>query len=470
MPNNPTKKPILLSEEYITGCSYTSKDLLPEVKASDNPLKIDWEQILYSLTELSPFPIGIVCLKSEQILFKNKLLAPFFGIDSSQIFDKIIPELYAQPALWTQLVNKLKSGNLINSYAVEVKKTNGDTFKVQISAKVVNYEEKLAALFIFTNNTEQLKTQQENLLFTNTVEAQPADLLRDADTALYRAKEESQTGHIVFDTTMYHRAVTLLQLETDLRWAIERQELCLYYQPIICMKTGTITGFEALVRWQHPERGLISPGEFIPIAEETGLIIPIGQWVLTESCQQLRQWQLQFPAIKPLTVNVNLSGKQFSQPHLIEQITQILEDTSLNPSNLKLEITETAIIASPEKAASVLKQLKAFGLQVCIDDFGTGYSSLAYLHNFPIDVLKIDRSFINHIDSDTEQFAIVRAIATLADNLGMSVVAEGVETIDQLVQLKLLQCQQAQGYLFSKPLDQEQARILLASEQSFFRS
>ncbi|ACC85009.1 EAL and GGDEF domain-containing protein [Nostoc punctiforme] len=298
---------------------------------------------------------------------------------------------------------------------------------------------------------------------------QPADLLRDADTALYRAKEQSQAGHIVFDTTMYDRAVELLQLETDLRWAVERQELCIFYQPIICIKTGKITGFEALVRWQHPERGLISPTEFIPVAEETGLIIPIGQWVLTESCKQLRQWQLQFPAIKPLTLNVNLSGKQFSQPHLIEQISQILQDTGLSSSNLKLEITETAIIASPQKATSILKQLKAFGLQLCIDDFGTGYSSLAYLHNFPIDVLKIDRSFVNRIDSDTEQFAIVRAIVTLADNLGMSVVAEGVETINQLAQLQLLQCQQAQGYLFSKPLDQEQARNLLASGQSFLR-
>ncbi|MEH1942355.1 MAG: EAL domain-containing protein [Nostoc sp.] len=296
---------------------------------------------------------------------------------------------------------------------------------------------------------------------------QSADLLRDADTALYRVKDQGKAGHMVFDTTMHDRAVTLLQLETDLRWAIERKQLCVYYQPIICVKTGTIEGFEALVRWQHPERGLISPAEFIPIAEETGLIIPIGQWVLRESCQQLRQWQLQFPAIKPLTLNVNLSGKQFSQPHLIEQIGQILQDTNLSPSNLKLEITESAIIASPEKATIVLKQLKAFGLQLCIDDFGTGYSSLAYLHHFPIDVLKIDRSFVNHIDSDAEQLAIVRAIVTLADNLGMSVVAEGIETVDQLVQLKLLQCQQAQGYLFSQPLEQEQARTLLASGQSF---
>ncbi len=291
---------------------------------------------------------------------------------------------------------------------------------------------------------------------------QPADWLRDADTALYRAKEQGKAWHIVFDSTMYDRAVKLLQLETDLRWAIERQELQIFYQPIVSVATGDITGFEALVRWLHPERGLISPNEFIPVAEETGLIVPIGQWVLRESCQQLRQWQLQFPAMKSLTINVNLSGKQFSQPHLVEQIDQILQETGLNPSSLKLEITESAIITSPEKAATILEKLKAFGMQLCIDDFGTGYSSLAYLHHFPIDVLKIDRSFVNQIDKDGEQLAIIRAIVTLAHNLGMSVVAEGVETMNQLVELKLLQCDQAQGYLFSRPLDREQTSALLA--------
>lgn len=1035
-PNNPIEKLVLLSEEYPTLYNYRNINQLPEVKTSDHQLKIDWQQILYSLTEFIPFPIGIICLETHDILFKNKLLAPFFGFDSCQTFDKFIPEFYAQPDLWTQLVNSLKTDGIINSFTGEFIRTNGDTFEAQISAKIVNYEDKLAALFIFMNSSEHLKSPQENLLLTTavqqittdpidlthsqsnladvnpsilcttanpnthtqtvekiltlqesqvdlhlmeraiaassngiiltdpnqpdnpiiyvnpafelitgycksevigrncrflqgndpqelalqelrsaiqeqrechvilrnyrkdnvpfwhelylspvfdnsgsltnfigiqtdithhlealealrkqeeqyrrivqtategiwildkdncttfvnqqmatmlgytieemlgatlfsfmdsewveianayllrryqgideahdfkfrcqdgsdlwaiiscapllddqgnytgalgmltnitdrklaeaalqqskqrldgilssledvvwsisadtfetlylnpaalkvygysvseffensnlwfevihpedqqrvyaTIEAlflndkqeleyrivrpdgqvrwllnrshltyntsgqpiridgiatditkrklleeklvhdafydaltglpnrilfldrleqaiaqskrnpddffavlfldldrfkivndslghlvgdqllvtlaqrlqqclqpddivarlggdeftillphiqtiedatdiaehihqalklpfnlcgyevfmaasigiafgtnnytQPADLLRDADTALYRAKEQSQSGYIVFDTAMYHRAVELLQLETDLRWAVERQEFCLYYQPIICLTTGTITGFEALVRWQHPQRGLISPSEFIPIAEETGLILPIGQWVLTHSCHQLRQWQLQFPIIHPLTLNVNLSGKQFSQPHLIEQISQILQDTSLSPLDLKLEITETAIITSPDKATTVLKQLKAFGLQLCIDDFGTGYSSLAYLHNFPIDTIKIDRSFVNNIDRDPEKFAIVRAILTLADNLGMSVVAEGVETTDQLLQLQLLQCKQAQGYLFSKPLDPEQATTLLASEQSFLRT
>lgn len=296
---------------------------------------------------------------------------------------------------------------------------------------------------------------------------QAADVLRDADTALYRAKEQGKAWHIVFDSTMYDRAVALLHLETDLRWALQRQELRVFYQPIVSLVTGNITGFEALVRWQHPQRRLVSPNDFIAIAEETGLIVPIGQWVLRESCLQLRQWQLKFPEHKSLSINVNLSGKQLSQHNLVEQINQILQETSLAPSSLKLEITESAIMASPEKAASVLQRLKALGIQLCIDDFGTGYSSLAYLHHFPIDILKIDRSFINRIDSDGDQWAIVRAIITLAGNLGMGVVAEGVETMDQLIQLRLLECDKAQGYLFSQPLDSEQASALLVSQPFF---
>ncbi|WP_392435949.1 EAL domain-containing protein [Chlorogloeopsis fritschii PCC 9212] len=317
------------------------------------------------------------------------------------------------------------------------------------------------------NGYEVFTTASIGIVLGTTKYSQAADLLRDADTALYRAKEQGQAWHMVFDTTMYDRAVALLQLETDLRWAIERRELRVLYQPIVSVATGRITGFEALVRWQHPERGLIPPAEFIPVAEETGLIVPIDQWVLRESCQQLRQWQLQFPDIKPLSISVNLSGKHFSQPCLVEQIDQILQQTNLAPSSLKLEITESVIIASPEKAASVLQQLKALGIQLCIDDFGTGYSSLAYLHHFPIDVLKIDRSFVTRLDKNGEQLAIIRAIITLAGNLGMSVVAEGVETTDQLVQLRLLQCDQAQGYLFSQPLNSDKTSILLAARPQF---
>ncbi|HIK06782.1 MAG TPA: EAL domain-containing protein [Trichormus sp. M33_DOE_039] len=317
------------------------------------------------------------------------------------------------------------------------------------------------------NGYEVFTTTSIGIVLSKTSYTQAADLLRDADTALYCAKEQEKAWHMVFDTTMYDQAVALLQLETDLRWAIERQELQVVYQPIVSVDTGRIAGFEALVRWQHPERGLIPPTEFISVAEETGLIIPIGQFVLRDSCQQLRQWQRQFPDVPPLTMNVNLSGKQFSQPYLVEQVQQILQAVDLDPSSLKLEITESAIMSSPEKVATILQQFKTLGIKLCIDDFGTGYSSLAYLHNFPIDVLKIDRSFINRIDRDGEQLAIVRAIATLASNLGMSVVAEGVETMSQLVQLRLLQCDQAQGYLFSKPLDSAKISCFLAAKQWF---
>ncbi|BCL39508.1 EAL domain-containing protein [Nostoc sp. MS1] len=292
---------------------------------------------------------------------------------------------------------------------------------------------------------------------------QAADVLRDADAALYGAKEHGKAWHIVFDPTMYDRAVALLQLETDLRWAIARQELQVVYQPIVAVATGKITGFEALVRWQHPEKGLISPADFIPVAEETGLITQIGQFVLRESCLQLKQWHREFPQFQHLSMNINLSGRQFSQPYLVEEIQQLLQELELEPNSIKLEITESAIMFSPEQAAIILQKLKTLGINLCIDDFGTGYSSLAYLHCFPIDVLKIDRSFTNRIDSDGEQLAIVRAIATLASNLGMSVVAEGVETINQLVQLRLLKCDQAQGYLFSKALSSDKISLLLAT-------
>jgi diguanylate cyclase (GGDEF)-like protein/PAS domain S-box-containing protein len=313
------------------------------------------------------------------------------------------------------------------------------------------------------NGYEVFTTASIGIALGSSKYIQAADLLRDADTALYRAKEQGKSGHMVFDPTMYDQAVALLQLETDLRWAISRQELEVVYQPIVSIKTGKITGFEALVRWQHPQKGYISPAEFIPVAEETGLIIPIGEFVLRESCQKLRQWHTEFPQLQHLQMNVNLSGKQLSQGCLVEQIQEVLQEVELHPSNLKLEITESAIMSSPEQVAIIFKQLRSLGIQLCIDDFGTGYSSLAYLHYFPIDVLKIDRSFINRIDTEHEQLAIVRAIVTLAHNLGIDVVAEGVETISQLMQLRLLQSDQAQGYLFSKALPSDEIPPLLAS-------
>lgn len=289
----------------------------------------------------------------------------------------------------------------------------------------------------------------------------PEDLLRDADIAMYRAKATGKARHEVFNITMHTRAAALLQLETDLRRGLERREFRLYYQPIISLKTGEITGFEALIRWQHPQRGLVSPAEFIPVAEETGLIVPIGWWVLREACRQLSDWQIQFPEYRSLVMSINLSAVQFTQANLVEEITAILRETEIPANSLKLEITESVIMANAEVATTMLCQLQSQGIQLSIDDFGTGYSSLAYLYRFPIDTLKIDRSFINKIDIDSEQFEIVRTIVTLAANLGMDVVAEGVETSNHLAQLKALSCSSGQGYFFSKPVDSKMAAKLL---------
>jgi EAL domain-containing protein (putative c-di-GMP-specific phosphodiesterase class I) len=262
---------------------------------------------------------------------------------------------------------------------------------------------------------------------------------------------------------MHTQAIARLQLEIDLRWVLERQELRVYYQPIVLLKNATIAGFEALVRWQHPTRGLVSPAEFIPVAEETGLIIPMGWWILRQACHQMRSWQEQFPAKPPLTISVNISGKQFAQPDLVKQIEQILQETGLDGSSLKLEITESVLVDNAEAALAILKQLQALGIQLAIDDFGTGYSSLSYLHRLPIDTLKIDRSFVNNVDSDPEKIEIICTIIALAWNLGMNVVAEGVETKKQMYQLQALKCEFGQGYFFSKPVDSQMVEGLISA-------
>lgn len=291
----------------------------------------------------------------------------------------------------------------------------------------------------------------------------PEDLLRDADSAMYHAKALGKARHEVFDLSMHARAVALLQLENDLRRAVEREEFRLYYQPIVSLSDGRIRGFEALLRWQHPQRGLLAPGEFIPVAEETRLIVPIGWWMMRSACQQMRQWQQQFPHRSPLTVSVNLSNAQYQQPDLIAKISQILRETALDASSLKLEITESVIMENAESATALLAQLRALGIQLYIDDFGTGYSSLSRLHTFPTDALKIDRAFVSRMADDEGNEAIVQTILIVAGHLGLDVIAEGVETAKQLAQLRALQCEYGQGYFFSKPADEKAITSLIAS-------
>jgi diguanylate cyclase (GGDEF)-like protein len=279
------------------------------------------------------------------------------------------------------------------------------------------------------------------------------NVLRDADTAMYRAKAQGKACYEVFDKGMHARAVYLLQMENDLRRALEREEFCVYYQPIVTLENGKLAGFEALIRWQHPDRGFINPVDFIPVAEETGMIVPIGMWVLRRACEQLRQWQFYSPANRSLFMSVNLSGKQLAQSSLVSDISKVLTETGIDAHHLKLEITESAMIQNADNAAELLKRLKQLGAQLSIDDFGTGYSSLGYLHRFPVDTIKIDQSFISRMGDATDDNGIVRAIMSLADNMGMHVVAEGVETLGQLGKLRNLKCDYGQGYLFSRPVD-----------------
>ena len=291
------------------------------------------------------------------------------------------------------------------------------------------------------------------------------DLLRDADIAMYRAKRAGKACCEVSDTAMHENAVKRLQLETDLRKALDQGEFRVYYQPIVSLQTGKITGFEALTRWQRPE-GILPPIAFILVAEETGLIIPMNRQLLREACQQLRSWQSEFPSDPPLTMSVNMTSREFAQPDLASEIRKSLEQTSVDPSCLQLEIIETIAMGDAEKSGHVLAQLKALGVRLSIDDFGTGYSSLSRLRRIPVDTLKIDRAFISNMDTDPENREIVRAIIVLAHNLGLKVVAEGTETEEHINLLKQLNCEMAQGYFFSRPADDQTMFKLLASNRT----
>lgn len=298
----------------------------------------------------------------------------------------------------------------------------------------------------------------------------PEDVLRDAGIAMYRAKALGKSRHEIFDKTMHNRAVALQQLETDLRRAVGQKEFVLFYQPIVSLSSSRIIGFEALIRWNHPEQGLIPPDDFIPLAEETRLILPIGNFVLHEACRQMHEWHMQFPELRPLEISVNLSSKQFLQPNFVDKVKQILGATSLGATSLRLEITESLLMDDAEEVNAMLTELRRIDVQLDIDDFGTGYSSLSYLHRFPFNALKIDRSFTSRIGDQGGKLELIRMIVALAHNFRMEVIVEGIERKEQLGQLKLLDCEYGQGYLFSKPVDCKRATALIAKNLQVIQS
>ena len=292
----------------------------------------------------------------------------------------------------------------------------------------------------------------------------PADCLRDAETAAHKAERRGGACHELFAADLRKHVVSLLKMETELHQAVARgEEFLVYYQPVVSLQSGELAGFEALVRMRRPDGSLLPPSEFIPLTEETGLIVSIGRWVLAEACRQMQAWQQRYPEHPPMQMSVNLAGRQFAEPDLLQQIQAVLAQSGLDIKNLKLEVTETVLMTHAEAATVVLEQLSALGVKLLMDDFGTGYSSLSYLYRFPINTLKIDASFVRRMDVDRKSADIIQSIVTLAHTLGMDIVAEGVENATQLAQLRALQVEYGQGYHFAKPLDAAAAEAMIVA-------
>ena len=351
-----------------------------------------------------------------------------------------------------------------------VARLGGDEFTVLLENLASKSEATLVAESIYQTLSfpfhiegyELFTTASIGIALSSVGYEKPEDIMRDADLTMYSAKEQGKARYEVFNNSLRDRALRRLELETDLRRAIERQEFEVYYQPITSLQLGTLSGFEALLRWNHPTKGRIQPADFIPICEETGLIIPLSNWLLQDACQTTKEWQTKYPEHPAIRMSINLSGQQFKESQLIDKIESVLEDTGLSGQFLKLEITESILIDNLEAVTDIILHLRTKGIQFSIDDFGTGYSSLSYLHRFPVDTIKIDRSFVSQMQAD-DNSAIVKAIITLAHILKMDVIAEGIETTSQLAQLRLLQCEYGQGFFFSKPLSKSEAEALIAS-------
>ena len=400
--------------------------------------------------------IGILCLDLDRF----KLINDGLGYQAG---DRILIETTQR--LQENLSSKAVLARVgADEFAIAIK-TGEDTIE---AIELANRLDKALAAPYKLSQQDIFTSASIGLAFNRLGEGfQPEELLQASHTAMYKAKASGKSRHEVFATKMHEQAFKRLQLEADLNQAIANEEFELVYQPIVCLQTGTLKGFEALVRWQSPTRGFVSPGAFIPVAEETGLIVPMGAWILTTACKQMQSWREQYPGAKSVVMSVNLSSRQFSQANLIAQVQETLITTGLSGENLKLEITESMVMDDVESTIALLHELKKLNIKISMDDFGTGFSSFSYLHRFPTDTLKVDRSFVSNMSQGLKNQDIVHTIVILAHRLGMDVIAEGIETREEQDILHKFKCEYGQGYFFAKPLSQEYATELFEQNKTW---
>ncbi len=456
----------LLSDVSVNGILINARDITQRKETEEKLQFLAWKDPLTQLFNRAYFS---QCIENQFHRKKRNsdytFALVFLDLDRFKVVNDSLGHA-AGDQLLQQIAKRL---NVCVRPTDTISRLGGDEFAILLSdvdglEQVISVAErvskKLQAPFVLEGK-EVFSSASMGIALCPAGEGSPEELLRDADTALYRAKENGRGRYEIFDQEMHQQAVNFLRIETELRKAMHSDALQLYYQPIICLRTGKLRGMEALIRWHHPEHGLISPENFIPIAEETRLIETLGWWVFQQACSDLQAWDGLGSEQLNLYVSINISTRQFNQPDLVEKIEQAIANRAIDPSRLCLEITESALIQNPDSAAEMFSKLKKVGIKLFMDDFGTGYSSLSYLQRFPVDTLKIDRSFISHISlsenqqSSSENLEIVRAIASLAKNLGINVIAEGIEKACQVQLLKALDCDFGQGYWFAKPMNSE---------------
>jgi diguanylate cyclase (GGDEF)-like protein/PAS domain S-box-containing protein len=465
-------KPILDANGQVTHLQTTSRDVSDRVKMEQ---KLRQEALHDALTNLPNRNLLIrrlaSALKRAKLNSEFKFAVLFLDFDHFKVINDSLGHLVGDQLLIT-IANKLL--NFVHQSDL-VARIGGDEFVIlleQITGlnQVLAIAKQILADLqtpLFLNGREVFISASIGIVIGSENHSQADDLVRDADIAMYQAKAKGRAGYAIFDPAMHLEVIQRLNLENDLRRALDHQELVLHYQPIVVLETLQITGFEALLRWQHPTLGLVTPNNFMAVAEETGLIVPIGEWVLQTACQQLADWQTTLALNRNLKMTVNLSVKQLQPSVLIPQLQQALHKTGIISHSLTLEITESLLIQNIETTSKLLSEVQARGVRISIDDFGTGYSSLSYLHQLPVDALKIDRAFVSPGDSSSRHKTIAGSIVGLSNLLGLNAIAEGIETVEQLHWLQTLKCEYGQGYLFSQPVSPSQAKTLLEQDLPF---